>query len=182
MTWLTTLRLASLLCRVTLSGNSSATFGYWSNRSASTPSRTNRNYPVPRRYFQPNELSSHHFIVGVKLIIVRCSIQDVAQADSISLSPDMDDEEPSETEYTVEAFSPISPNADPAQMKPLGYCDVEFSLTASQEANLVMWELKEYANAGKLLRTPPMPVVFYDEYEMRKVYSLIYDVFRCEYC
>jgi hypothetical protein len=44
-----------------------------------------------------------------------------------------------------------------------------------------MWDLSEFAKAGKLLKNPPMEVEFHDEYEMRKVYSLIYDVFRCEY-
>lgn len=43
------------------------------------------------------------------------------------------------------------------------------------------WTLKNIAMAGKLLRKPPIPVQFYDEDEMRKVYSLIYDVFRCKY-
>ena len=43
------------------------------------------------------------------------------------------------------------------------------------------WSLECIAKAGKLLRKPPLPVEFANEHEMRKVYSLIYDVFRCEY-
>jgi hypothetical protein len=43
-----------------------------------------------------------------------------------------------------------------------------------------MWDLAEFAKAGKLLKVPAMEVNFFDEYEMRKVYSLVYDVFRCE--
>lgn len=34
--------------------------------------------------------------------------------------------------------------------------------------------------AAKLLSKPPLKVDFEDEQEMRCVYSLIYDVFRCE--
>jgi hypothetical protein len=77
--------------------------------------------------------------------------------------------------------SPISPNADRNLIKPLGYCDEEFCLSVSHENNNVLWDLSEFAKAGKLLKTPPMDVDFYDEYEMRKVYSLIYDVFRCKF-
>ncbi|CAG9806104.1 unnamed protein product [Chironomus riparius] len=75
-------------------------------------------------------------------------------------------------------YSPISPNADRSLIKPLGYCEQEFRLSVSHETNNVIWDLSEFAKAGKLLKTPPMDVEFYDEYEMRKVYSLIYDVFR----
>jgi hypothetical protein len=84
-------------------------------------------------------------------------------------------------EIITPTFSPISPNADRNLIKTLGYCDKEFRLSVSHENNNVMWDLSEFAKAGKLLKTPPMNVDFYDEYEMRKVYSLIYDVFRCEY-
>lgn len=43
------------------------------------------------------------------------------------------------------------------------------------------WSMLHIANSGKLLRKPPIYVDFKDEHEMRKVYSLIYDVFRCKY-
>ena len=43
------------------------------------------------------------------------------------------------------------------------------------------WCLEDIAKAAKLLKRPPTPVEFNDEYEMRKVYSMIYDVFRCKY-
>jgi hypothetical protein len=43
-----------------------------------------------------------------------------------------------------------------------------------------LWDSEDFAKAGKLLKKPPMPVNFVDEYEMRKVYSLIYDVYRCK--
>jgi hypothetical protein len=84
------------------------------------------------------------------------------------------------TEIMLETFSPISPNADRSLIKPLGYCVEEFKMSVSHENSNVLWDLSEFAKAGKLLKTPPMNVEFYDEYEMRKVYSLIYDVFRCK--
>ncbi|XP_036325938.1 uncharacterized protein LOC118738974 [Rhagoletis pomonella] len=40
------------------------------------------------------------------------------------------------------------------------------------------WNLTTIALAAKLLAKPPKPVEFENEHEMRKVYSLIYDVFR----
>jgi hypothetical protein len=101
--------------------------------------------------------------------------------------PDNDDDDDEEKEKTsreseiiMETYSPISPSADRNLIKPLGFCDQEFRLSVSHENNNVMWDLSEFAKAGKLLNKPAMDVVFHDEYEMRKVYSLIYDVFRCE--
>lgn len=44
-----------------------------------------------------------------------------------------------------------------------------------------VWNLDDLAKAGKLLRRPSIECEFYDEHEMRRVYSMIYDVFRCEY-
>lgn len=43
------------------------------------------------------------------------------------------------------------------------------------------WSLNDIFIAAKLLKKPPDSVKFESEYEMRKVYSLIYDVFRCKY-
>lgn len=68
----------------------------------------------------------------------------------------------------METYSPISPSADRNLIKPLGYCELEFSLSVSHENNSVMWDLSEFAKAGKLLKNPPMEVNFFDEYEMRK--------------
>lgn len=92
-----------------------------------------------------------------------------------------DEEVLSRQESEIIMYSPISPSADRNLIKPVGFCELEFRLSVSHENNNVMWDLGEFAKAGKLLRLPPMEVEFYDEYEMRKVYSLIYDVFRCEY-
>lgn len=60
---------------------------------------------------------------------------------------------------------------------PIGDGSLDFALI--DEVNL--WGLEDYAKAGKLLHKPPIHVDFIDEHEMRKVYSLIYDVFRCKY-
>lgn len=103
-----------------------------------------------------------------------------------ALPPPTDDDEKSElsrqeSEIIMETYSPISPSADRNLIKPLGFCEQEFRLSVSHENNNVMWDLGEFAKAGKLLKVPAMEVNFFDEYEMRKVYSLVYDVFRCEY-
>lgn len=86
------------------------------------------------------------------------------------------------TETVLETFSPISPNADRSFIKPLGYCLDEFRTSVTIEPpSGILWDLNDFAKAGKLLKSPSMDVEFYDEYEMRKVYSLIYDVFRCKW-
>lgn len=46
---------------------------------------------------------------------------------------------------------------------------------------LGVWDLSDIAKAGMLLRKPKIPCQFENEHEMRRVYSLIYDVFRCKY-
>lgn len=53
------------------------------------------------------------------------------------------------------------------------------SFLSTEDLNL--WNLEDIAKAGKKLRVPPLPCEFEDEQEMRRVYSLIYDVYRCEY-
>uniref|UniRef100_A0A336M9L1 CSON014079 protein n=1 Tax=Culicoides sonorensis TaxID=179676 RepID=A0A336M9L1_CULSO len=78
----------------------------------------------------------------------------------------------------------ISPHDSPADLQsvldiqhkkricPIGDGSLDFCLI--DEVNL--WGLEDYAKAGKLLHKPPMHVDFVDEHEMRKVYSLIYDL------
>lgn len=46
--------------------------------------------------------------------------------------------------------------------------------------NSVTWTVWDLAKAGDLLSNPPKNVNFSDEQEMRVVYSLIYDVYRCK--
>ncbi|KAL4710337.1 hypothetical protein ACJJTC_011153 [Scirpophaga incertulas] len=43
------------------------------------------------------------------------------------------------------------------------------------------WDIGQVLKAAGLLCKPPLQVKFEDEQEMRRVYSLIYDVFRCKY-
>jgi len=108
-------------------------------------------------------------------------IQELSQIEPLPPLPvDSELRQESLTEMVLETFSPISPNADRSVIKALGNCEQEARLTVSHEHNSVMWDLAEFAKAGKLLNNKPMPVEFHDEYEMRKVYSLIYDVFRCK--
>lgn len=45
----------------------------------------------------------------------------------------------------------------------------------------VRWTLENICQAAQLLKKPPEDVAFVNEHEMRRVYSLIYDVFRCKY-
>ncbi|XP_053679235.1 uncharacterized protein LOC128730226 [Anopheles nili] len=52
---------------------------------------------------------------------------------------------------------------------PIDFCDI---------AAYNQWRLEDIVRAGKLLHKPKLPVEFDDEYEMRKVYSMIYDVYR----
>lgn len=106
--------------------------------------------------------------------------QGLSQIEALPPLPDDEQRQHSVSEQIPETYSPISPNADRNLIKPLGFCDQEFRLSVSHENNNVMWDLSEFAKAGKLLKNPAMAVDFYDEYEMRKVYSLIYDVFRCK--
>ncbi|KAJ8984877.1 hypothetical protein NQ317_002717, partial [Molorchus minor] len=42
----------------------------------------------------------------------------------------------------------------------------------------IAWTVSDIAKAGCLLSSPPLPTSFDDEQEMRRVYTLIYDVFR----
>lgn len=43
----------------------------------------------------------------------------------------------------------------------------------------ITWTVEDISKAGCLLSNPALPVQFGDEHEMRRVYSLIFDVFRC---
>lgn len=114
-----------------------------------------------------------------KLIKLFCRNQELSQIEPFR-ELDSEQRQHSLAEEIIEAYSPISPNADRSVIKPLGDCADEFRLSVSHENSNVLWNLSEFAKAGKLLKNPPMEVNFYDEYEMRKVYSLMYDVFRCK--
>lgn len=54
---------------------------------------------------------------------------------------------------------------------PIGFIDFD---------SINLWSVEDVAKAGKLLKKPPIECQFNDEQEMRRVYSMIYDVFRCK--
>lgn len=60
-------------------------------------------------------------------------------------------------------------------------CIIDDTMGLLDLSQVNLWGLEDYAKAGKLLSVPPKKCIFIDEQEMRRVYSLIYDVFRCEY-
>lgn len=71
----------------------------------------------------------------------------------------------------------VSPNG--RRSRALKYCH---STTVKVKLKTgARWTLPTIANAAKLLRKPPINVNFQNEHEMRLAYSLIYDVFRCEW-
>lgn len=82
----------------------------------------------------------------------------------------------------VSPFSSPSPGGDMAAYRrkrrrcfldnPIDFCNID-------EYN--QWRLEDIARAGRLLKKPPLEVSFDDEFEMRKVFSMIYDVFRCKF-
>lgn len=45
----------------------------------------------------------------------------------------------------------------------------------------ITWTVEDISKAGCLLNNPALPVQFENEHEMRRVYSLIFDVFRCTF-
>lgn len=81
------------------------------------------------------------------------------------------------TDYSIIPFSSTSPTQNPPDIIKKPFCNQVHDMKVPSE---ILWNLKDFSNAGKLMQKTPSPVRFYDEYEMRKVYSLIYDVFRCK--
>ena len=59
-------------------------------------------------------------------------------------------------------------------------CVVDDPIEYLDMSLLNVWNVEDLAKSGKLLRKPPITCVFRDEHEMRRVYSMIYDVFRCK--
>lgn len=59
-------------------------------------------------------------------------------------------------------------------------CIADDPLTYLDLSVLNEWSLEDLTKAGKLLRKPPIACEFSDEHEMRRIYSMIYDVFRCK--
>lgn len=51
---------------------------------------------------------------------------------------------------------------------------------SSTSRTTITWTVSDLAKAGCLLANPPINTRFNHEQEMRRIYSLIYDVFRCK--
>lgn len=78
----------------------------------------------------------------------------------------------------------ISPLSTPASglMSKRKRCIVDDPMDFVDVNRLSSWNLHDLTAAAKLLRRPPLPCQFDDEHEMRRVYSMIYDVYRCKWC
>lgn len=63
-------------------------------------------------------------------------------------------------------------------------CPPEAERLAKRQVNLplgpITWTITDIAKASSLLKVLPIKPDFEDEQEMRRVYTLIYDSFRCE--
>lgn len=77
----------------------------------------------------------------------------------------------------------ISPLSTPASgsLTKRKRCIVDDPMDFVDVNRLSSWNLHDLTAAGKLLRRPPLPCQFDDEHEMRRVYSMIYDVYRCKW-
>lgn len=58
---------------------------------------------------------------------------------------------------------------------------LEKNVSLAKPVSAITWTVSDIAKAGCLLTAPPITTSFDDEQEMRRVYTLIYDVFRCKY-
>lgn len=78
----------------------------------------------------------------------------------------------------IQRFSPAtSPsNCTPNEIKKCGRIFLK-----TNKKVCVTWTLDNICKAAQLLKKPPENVEFSNEHDMRKVYSLVYDVFRCKY-
>lgn len=76
----------------------------------------------------------------------------------------------------------ISPLSTPASglLSKRKRCIVDDPMDFVDVNRLSSWNLHDLTAAAKLLRRPPLPCQFDDEHEMRRVYSMIYDVYRCK--
>lgn len=77
-------------------------------------------------------------------------------------------------------ISPLSTPASGFSIK-RKRCIVDDPMDYVNIDTLSLWNLHDLTSAGKLLRKPPLPCHFDDEHEMRRVYSMIYDVYRCKF-
>ncbi|XP_017787132.1 PREDICTED: putative methyltransferase NSUN7 [Nicrophorus vespilloides] len=73
-------------------------------------------------------------------------------------------------------------NIIPSKSKKVPFCAPDAARLAKKEFLIgpgpITWTVSDISKAGCLLTTPPIPTSFSDEQEMRRVYTLIYDVYR----
>lgn len=79
--------------------------------------------------------------------------------------------------YLESTISPLSTPASESSVK-RRKCFIDDPTDFPNIYKFQIWDLKELSMAGKLLRKPPLPCSFADEHETRRVYSMIYDVYR----
>ncbi|XP_058835489.1 uncharacterized protein LOC131692450 isoform X2 [Topomyia yanbarensis] len=108
-----------------------------------------------------------------------------AEDSGIQLKTSIDLKETTLWESTVKSIEELSPFSSPSpgdssstlrRKRRRCYLDNPIDFCNIDEYN--QWRLEDIARAGKLLKNPPQEVSFDDEFVMRKVYSMIYDVFR----
>lgn len=80
----------------------------------------------------------------------------------------------------AQIISPLSTPASGLSIK-RKKCIIDDPMDYVDTDTLSIWNLIDLTSAGKLLRKPPLPCHFDDEHEMRRVYSMIYDVYRCKF-
>lgn len=75
-----------------------------------------------------------------------------------------------------------SPSCQPEVKRPrVATVTLDLGLSLSSTLSVeTAWTASDIAKAGLLLANPPRLHHFDDEEEMRRVYSLVYDVFRCK--
>lgn len=59
-------------------------------------------------------------------------------------------------------------------------CRLESESSTIKKSGRVNWTTDDLIKAGGLLAQPPLDIQFPNEQEMRRVFSLVYDVLRCK--
>ncbi|GBP48234.1 hypothetical protein EVAR_96823_1 [Eumeta japonica] len=129
--------------------------------SPSLPHSPSLVYPVPNR-----EAGN----APVTPLVLRVSMDGVYH---LSNGPEPDSRKPLNIDDIVEEWTPWKYAASLPSYKV--YPPVIVQTTAGRP-----WDIKHVAKAACLLCKPQRTVTFLDEPEMRHVYSIVYDVFRCK--
>lgn len=90
---------------------------------------------------------------------------------------------PSEDSDTDPNWDPVllaQPESKRAKISGASSVSSDGSIPTSQGSD-IPWNSLDIAKAGMLLGPNSHKVFFHDEDEMRRVFTLLYDVFRCKY-